>query len=272
MGITILPKTRRMQDGEGNPLSSYEDEAGHNSLDIHDSDVHTILINRHFIDFDSATENPTVAIVAGDYVVLVASTAGFVAGTSHIVIRDVNGDVFEHHFEVIAITADTSITLNRPIDNDYPVTASLEVVVMHMNSVVGSLVAPIIYSVKPPSNQIWHLTRLILSVTDQSAMDDALFGGVSALTNGVVLLENRTTNKTFTSWTTNAEMKEDMYDVHYSLKAPAGFYGLVARWTFKNAGVAVRLDGSLGDSLNIMIQDDLTALDSFTAKIQGHIE
>jgi len=271
MGITTVPKTRRLHDGSGNPLASYAGENNAFSLNVHDADTHNVLVNRHFINFDSVTENPTAAIVSGDTVVLVASTTGFVAGVTMIVIKDAGGDVREHHFEVTAISVNTSITLNRPVDNAYTTSATLEAVATNM-AVVGSLAAPVVYEVKPPSDEVWHLTRILMSITDQTAMDDALFGGIGALTNGVTIIESRVSESTFSNWRSNSSFKEDMYDVSYSTKAPSGYFGLTCRWTFKNAGVAVRLVGSRGDSLKILIQDDLTGLDTFRVKAQGHIE
>lgn len=263
----------RVYDGAGNPLSSYLDATGKYVLNIHDADVHNILINRHFVDFDTVTESPTVAIVPGDTVILVADTTGFVVGppASTIAIKNAAGDVLEHHFVVTAVVANTSITVDRPIDLAYTTSATLEVVSLDMN-VVGSLATPISYIIKPPVDEVWHIMRVLLSMTDGSPMDDALFGGITALVNGVTLRENRADVTTLTNWKANKDMKEDMYDVKYALKAPAGSYGLNGRWTFKNAGVAMRLDGAAGDTLEILIQDDLTGLDTFRIKAQGHIE
>ena len=260
----------RAYDGAGNPLSSYLDNTGKYVLNVHDADVHNILINRHFVNFDTATENPTVAIVSGDTIILVADTTGFIVGGT-IVIKDAAGDVREHHFVVTAVVANTSITVDRPIDNAYTTSATLEVVSMNMN-VVGSLAAPISYILKPPVDEVWHIVRILLSITDASAMDDALFGGLPALTNGVTIREVRSNTTTLTNWKANKDMKEDMYDVDYALKAPAGFYGLNGRWTFKNAGVALRLDGAEGDFIEVLIQDNLTGLVTFRVKGQGHIE
>ena len=241
-----------------------------NALDIHDADIHTKVINRHFIDFDTATENPSVAIDINDTVILVASTTGFIVGDS-IVIKDAGGDVREHLFDIVALVVDTSITLNRKIDIAYTTSATIEKVLINM-AVAGSLATPKTYVIAPPSDEVWHITRVLISITDQTAMDDSLFGGIGALTNGVILEEEKTPNYTITGWKTNADMKSDMYDVNYSTKAPAGFFGLTGRFTFEKAGAIVRLDGALGDKLEVYIQDDLTNLDTFEMKAQGHLE
>jgi hypothetical protein len=240
------------------------------ALDVHDADVHNILINRHFLNFDSATESPSVAIVAGDTTILVASTTGFSVGDG-VVIRDAGGSVREHHLTITALSVDVSITLDRPTDIAYTTSAIIELVSHNIVS-VGSLVAPVIYEIAPPIDEIWHITRILVSITDGTAMDDAKFGGISALTNGVVLRQVKDATNTLTIWKSNSQLIEDMYDVNYSTKSPAGSYGLRGRFTFKNAGVAVRLDGSNGDRLQLLNQDDLNLLETFSVKAQGHIE
>ena len=260
-----------LHDGDGNSLGAHlAPDGAHYALDIHDAHIHNILVNRHFLDFDSATESPSVAIVSGDTVILVADTTGFVVG-GHMVIKDDGGDIREHHFNVTAVVVNTSITVNRPIDLAYTTSATLEVVLMNMN-VSGSLGTPLIYTVSPPSDEVWHLNRIIISMTDNAIMDDTKFGGLAALTNGVVLRNNSTVKHTVTHWLTNQHMAEDMYDLTYPDKVPAGTYSLRGRFSFYKNDVVIRLDGSAGDTLEILIQDDLTALTTFTIKAQGHIE
>lgn len=273
MGITTIPKNRRMQDGVGNPLAAYKGEDGDFSLDVHNAHVHNVLINRHFIKFDSATENPSVAISSGDTLIQVASTTGFTAN-DHLVIKDASGNVQEHHFDIISTVPDTSITINRPIDNDYTTSATLEKVDINMN-VVGTLASPVIYKLKPPggeNSEVWHINRILISITDNAVMDDEQFGGSGALTNGVILREVRDATTTWSMWKANKDLVEDMHDVTYAPKAPAGFYGLRGRFTFEKASVVARLDGANGDYMDILIQDNLSGLESFKIKGQGHIE
>lgn len=258
-------------DGDGNPIGSHISADGvHYALDIHTAHIHNELVNRHFLDFDTATESPSVAIVAEDTVILVADTTGFVVG-GHIVIRDASSNIHEHHFNIVAVVLNTSITVNRPIDIAYTTSATLEVVLMNMN-VTGSLAVPLLYEIKAPSTEVWHINRVLISITDDVVMDDAKFGGIAALTNGVVLRYNGSTIHTMSHWLANQHMIEDMYDITYSSKAPAGSYGLRGRFSFDKSDVVIRIDGSAGDTLEILIQDDLTALTTFTVKAQGHIE
>lgn len=36
-------------------------------------------------------------------------------------------------------------------------------------------------------------------------------------------------------------------------------------------GVVIRVDGDLGESLELLIQDDLTGLETFRIVVQGHV-
>jgi hypothetical protein len=259
----------RLYDGFGNPLSSYVDEAGRYLINTHDAHPHNVLINRHFIDFDTATESPSSAISSGDRVVLVASTTGF-AASDHIVIKDSSGDVKEHHFDITAVTTDTSITVNRPIDNAYTTSATIEKIEIDMN--VNGSSSTVVYSIQPPSDEIWHINRILVDCTNDVAMDSSDFCG-ETIANGFVLREVRSVgNNTLSAWKTTGEMAEDMYDVSYPDKVPAGVYAMNARWTFSNSDVVMRLDGALGDSAQVLVQDNATGMSKLRIKAQGHIE
>ena len=67
-------------------------------------------------------------------------------------------------------------------------------------------------------------------------------------------------------------MVASMFDLNCSDSPPSGDEGIKGRFTFKQSGAIVRLDGSAGETLQILIQDNLTALLTFKIKAQGHIE
>ena len=254
-----------LSDGAGNAISSLG-----GALNIHNADVHIHFINEDFYDLDTPTEAPSVAITAGDTVIAVADTTGFVVG-DFIIILDAGGDKREEIFKITAVVVNTSIAVDRPIDIAYTTSATLQEIIINMNK-VGTLAAPIVYSIAPPSDEVWHITRLLISMTDQTAMDDALFGGITALTNGLAIIENKTVNHTITNWKSNSDLVRDMYDVTYSDKAPSGFYGLRGRFTIYRSEAILRLDGANGDTLDVYVQDDLSGLDTVRINAQGHIE
>jgi hypothetical protein len=108
-------------------------------------------------------------------------------------------------------------------------------------------------------------------MTDDTSMDDNRFGGIAKLTRGVVLRIVDTFQKTIFNWKTNGEIAQWCFDTTYSDKAPAGFFGFRARITFggqSKHGVVLRI--STGDVIQIVIQDDLSGLETLRVCGEGH--
>jgi len=146
-------------------------------------------------------------------------------------------------------------------------------------NVAGSITSPVIYRISNDFGNVHNgtaidITRLIFHITDNVAMDDSNFGGMSALTNGI-LVRKAFANGTY--WNlfnvkTNGEFGELAYDKTYDDKAPAGVYGMTVRLTYggqSKHGVAIRLEP--GERLEALVQDDLTDLSSFIINAEGHL-
>ena len=115
------------------------------------------------------------------------------------------------------------------------------------------------------------ITGIRFQITDNVDMDDGKFGGLSALPRGAVMQITHSdgTHNLFTV-KTNGKFGLVMDNTEYNDKAPAGQYGFSAEWKVSNDnGVTLRL--SPGDSLKLIIQDDLTTLTSFKAWVYGHV-
>lgn len=119
----------------------------------------------------------------------------------------------------------------------------------------------------------WHIVRCTFTITDQTAMDDNKFGGLTALPRGIVLRVKNGIYKNIFNVKTNGQFRARNYDAEYTDKAPAGYYGFSSRRTFggrhKN-GVVLKLNAVTNDEAQLIIQDDLTLLDTFELIIQGH--
>ena len=117
------------------------------------------------------------------------------------------------------------------------------------------------------------ITRIIISMICSSQPDDGLFGNLSELTNGIVL--RRTNGDTRNIWDakSNSDLAVLAYDVTYTQRTvPQGSWGVRCRYTLAGQdkhGVAVRL--AVGDSLEMIVQDDLTGLTQFRVIAAGHI-
>jgi hypothetical protein len=102
-------------------------------------------------------------------------------------------------------------------------------------------------------------------------MDDSRFGGLPALTRGLVFRIVNGFQRTIFCFKTNQDIKQFCYDVNYSSRAPSGYFGFSSRITFggqSKHGVVLRLGA--GDVLQWVVQDDLTGLDTLKIAAEGH--
>lgn len=264
--LTALSKLTNLYEN----ITSYR-----GSLNTNNAWVNRKIVNESFHQHDSAITNPTIGITKGDTSITVDSVVGFIVGDTVKIEEDIVGiGIQEIGVLTITIIAGSVLTFDRPISNDYTTAATIERVITNM-AVVGTLDNPVSFEIDPPIGTIWQFTRIIISITDGSAMDDGKFGGIPALNNGVSLRATTASGRTVTfgNWKTNGDMALDMFDIQYTDKAPAGENGLRGRWTFTKAEVVAELDGDASpiQKLEILIQDDLTDLTSFQIKGQGRV-
>lgn len=260
----------RLLDGYGAPISSLK-----GAIDIHDADVHNSVVNRIFHQHNTAIQTTLAAATApGDYQMTVVDPTGFNIGDSiHI-----DTTSFETTHPVITNIVGSVFTLDRRLDVSHQIGDTITMAIINMASQAGTLAVPQEYAIWPEPGLVFHITRIIFSMTHTTAGDLGLFGNLTKLTNGV-LVRARLDGiyYTFTNWKTNSDIKSDMFDVEFDTRSSGGgTYGTSGRGTFAKLGTVVRLDGDTDDRLEIYIQDDLTTgapdLLTFTMKAQGHLE
>lgn len=255
----------RLYDWVWNPITSLDW-----AIDIHDADVHTELVSLSFMQ-ETAT-NTTIATTqnALDTSITVVDWSWF-AINDVLTIKEWNM-VLDDHFTVTAKPSTNVITLDAPIDIALTSVAVVTKVLHEMN-VAWTLVANSIFSIAPPADEEWHITRVLLTLTDSTVMDDALFWWAATLTNWVLLRSKKNwVYKTIGKWKSNADIAWSMYDIEYANKAPAWSYWLRWRWTFLNSSVVIELNWETWDELQCVIQDSLVGLDDFHLVWQGHKE
>ena len=112
-----------------------------------------------------------------------------------------------------------------------------------------------------------------------AVMDFTTFGSDAELLNGCVLRINNGdgTYKNLFNFRSNSDFFEQGFDHSFSTAKATGntIAGFTARVTWggqSRHGVVIRLDGSIGESLELLIQDDLTAGGNtrFHLTAQGH--
>jgi len=206
-----------------------------------------------------------------DKTLTLTDTTGFVDGTHVGVFSAENPDVFYLGTQLGAPVGNV-ITVDTPIDQTLQINSAIATTTINM-AVDGSVTTQHfqIGPVGVGSTQIVDITRILGHILDSSAMDDGKFGGIPALTNGIVLRKNDGVIFNYWNVKTNADLALICFNFNYSDKAPGGQYGCNFRNTFAGQsthGVVIELLPT--EYLEILIQDDLTNLDEFKMMAQGH--
>jgi len=182
-----------------------------------------------------------------------------------------------HIMQALVLSVDGN-TINIDTPFDFAFTTSGGCAYGSRNMAVDGSTEPVVFQIGPGNladGQEWDIVRVLFSITDQESMDDGKFGGAPALPKGFVLRAmDGITNNIF-NIKTNGEFALRNFDATYvsDTLGPSGLYGFRSRRTFggqsKN-GVVIRLKATDNDALQIIIQDDLTGLETFYAVAQGH--
>ena len=208
-----------------------------------------------------------------DKTLTLTSATGFVDGTRLGIFSADDPDVI-YLGDQIGAPAGNVVAVDSPIDQTLPVTSAVAGVTTNM-AVDGSSTTQVfqIGPVGAGSTSVVDITRIMGHLLDSTAMDDGKFGGISALTNGVVLRKNDGVMKNLWNVKTNADLELICFDFNYSDKAPGGQFGANFRNTFGGQGAhGVVLELLPGEYLEVLIQDDLTGLDEFRMMAQGHFK
>ncbi len=251
----------------GGEITSPLEQNGSVSTTLQDQT--TLALDLKFIQASNQTTLTADADV-GDTVISVASASGFIAGKRVGLFMGTG----EFYFgDVISVNV-LDITLDTPLDRAYGSGATAIASTNHMN-VLGSLASPEVFQIGPIGVAVdvdIDITRIMGIITDAGAMDDGKFGSLNALTNGIVLRQNNGVMSNIWNVKTNGDLALISFDASYTDKAPAGENGFRFRSTYAGQnkhGVAIRLEA--GDTLELLVQDDLTTLTDFQMMAQGHV-
>lgn len=259
-------------DAAGNPTYFYEDAEGNFYPTFHHGDVHRDWINHYFfreLNSYSIAVNSTI----GDYNLTLNSTTGLSVGdTLHI------GEAENHEHEpaqIISSVVGNIITLDRPLDKNHTVGELVYEISIDVTNVAGSIPGHVSYKCMPQYNQTWHIKKISVSCNDNSDMDFTNFCGEAALSNGIVFREyDGLTNNYRTYFVTKSNgdfiKSADSHDI--LSKTGGGEYSFNAVLDLSVVDVAFNINGDNGDFLEILIQDDLTAITNLNFLCSGHVE
>ena len=242
------------------------------ALDVHVKSIHSNMINQTMHFETTTTTLFAVAPTAQDRTFTVVDSTGFAIGDR---IQIENGIVETDYPSILNISVN-DITINRPLDKSYNITTDGIRKILTNMAVDGSVTPVSFKVVAETSLALTHITRFMFEMTHPTAGDLSKFGSLDPLERGVLVraFYDRTGEyKTVSSWRTNADIKRDMFNVPFDERAGGqGAFGTTGRWTLTSAGIVALLEPNGIDFIEILIQDNLTGLDSFTMNAQGHTE
>jgi hypothetical protein len=240
-------------------------------VDVKIQDQTTEIVDLHLFRNDGTFEIAS-PVAIDDTSLTVIDATGITAGTT---LCFQEGTAFMQA-DVLTVVG-TTLTIDTPFD--FPFTTSGGCSFGTNNLAVDGSVAPQIFSVSPKNlvdGARWDIVRLMISITSDTAMDDGKFGGIPKLTKGIVIRAKDGIHKNIFNAKSNGDFGLHNYDAQYvdDTLGPAGLYGFRSRRTFggqnKN-GVVIRLNAITDDEIQVIVQDDLTGLESFEAVVQGHV-
>jgi len=213
----------------------------------------------------------TVEAVVGERTFTVSDDTGFTIG-HHFRLVDVNSDKF--YYATILNVAANVVTVDTPID--FPYAIGSQAVDAITNMAVDGSITPVVFKHRlgmPSTPSDTDITRIIITCTTNGGIDLSGFGDGDALDNGLVFRQIRDLTNNIFNVKTNADISNIAYDFNiYDTTNPAqGLDGFVSRLTFAGQNkIGVSLRVGQDDNLEVIIQDDLTGLNSLSIIAEGH--
>ena len=165
------------------------------------------------------------------------------------------------------------VRLDSPLDYDYTILGSCSL--RSKSLAVDGSVTPVIFEVSPSNlNVSWDINYIVFHIQDNVAIDSDTFGGLTKLTNGIVLRNVDGITKNIANYKYTSDFRHHNFYADYDDRAPAGQFGFSSMKIFNgqaNSGVVIRLDSATNDTLQIIVQDDLTGLTAFHVIAHGQV-
>lgn len=200
---------------------------------------------------------------------------------------EIEEGVNSYQSRVIAVSTNT-LTVTNPFCCVFTTAATVRRVSPDMN-INASAASPIVFSQKPPMGIRWDINLLSINMLDDTIMDDSKFGGITALTNGVVFrtMDGGAQN-IFTALDNGCFLRHCDTGNPYSDRAPAGLYGFNSKrifngqsgdgvyrdvYTFNPAirKYVVTQEAIHTNEFQAVVADNLSGLTRFWCVVRGHV-
>lgn len=214
----------------------------------------------------AATPSITTDTAVDDESIEVDDSTGVVAGHA-ITIFD-GGRIFQSI--VTNVPDSTHIEFASPLDYPFTTAATVETGAYNLN--VDGSTTPKEFSISPPTGIELDVTDIRVTFKSPSTIDPFEFGGISALTNGLVIRNVNGITKNNAVIINNTGLYEHGFELEYDDRGGGGgFYALRCKKNFPEVhGVTLRMTDDAGDSLKVKVQDNLTGLTQMIIVVLGH--
>jgi hypothetical protein len=203
-------------------------------------------------------------------------TNGYTPLVGDFICMQENAKITQAEVDVVTPIAGNqyTITVHEPLD--YPYTTNGGCMLMNVDMNINGSVTPVDFRVQPIPGNKWDITRMTVSMILGTAGDDGLFGNLAALPIGMFFRkENALGSQNLFAAKDNSDFRLEGYDTSYQLRSGgSGSYGMASRITYagqSKSGVVIRLDGDSAEKYRATVNDNLTGLNKFRIKVQGHV-
>lgn len=246
---------------------------------VNKSGVTTLDKDTQIIDLNLSKILQTVGLITNYNIDDISITIDSISEPQDNNIIELKEDSAFYNGKIISHSANGSywdIILDTPLDFDFTTNSIGSEKTSRLN--VNGSVTKQIFSISPidlHSDMIWNITYIMLHITSNTPIDDTKFGNLIALNNGIIIRESREKIKNIFNAKTIGDLGIHMFPVIPRDTIGAGGK-FVTRFRRRFAGqsqdgVVIRLNASTSDSLDVIIQDDLTSLLDFFIIAGGHV-
>lgn len=254
------------QSGEINisnpiPVNITSPVESNGGIPVNIQDQHSLTSDLYFSQVVGVTSSLTLQAIEHSYNITVTPGHGIITG-DQLVMFDIIGDRL-YIGNVLNVLTNT-ILLDTPVNYNYSTNFSSVVRSTKDMNVDGSTNRQT-FQISPPIGVEIDITRVMFQIITDDFPELDMFGDISGgLVRGVVLRAVNGQTVNYFNVKTNGELVNLMYDVSFYEAAKHGVNGLGGRLTYggqSKHGVTIRL--GQGDTLEAIVQDDLTSLNLF---------